>query len=77
MIKNNRFELEIEGKLENLVVISDFIAEVMKQLGADPANIFKVQMAVDEACTNIIKHAYSERKGIIILICELVDISRI
>ena len=72
-MKSNRFELEIEGKLENLSVISDFIAKAMKKFGVDSASIFKVQMAVDEACTNIIQYAYSEQKGVITLICKLID----
>ncbi len=76
-MRSKRFELEIEARLENLSAISNFIARAMKQAGADKADIFKVQMAVDEACTNIIRHAYSEQKGVIILICEFVNDSLI
>ena len=43
----------------------------MEQLGIDQATAFKIQLAVDEACTNITKHAYSEQKGIISLSLEL------
>lgn len=42
----------------------------MKQLGVE-TDVFKVQIAVDEACTNIIKYAYSEQGGCITLTCEL------
>lgn len=47
----------------------------MRQLGVKNAdNIFKVQLAVDEACTNIIRHAYSsEGKGMITIRCGLPD----
>lgn len=72
-MKSNWFELEIESRLESLSVISDFVAETTKQLGVDLPTISRVQLAVDEACTNIIKHAYSEQKGVITLTCELVD----
>lgn len=72
-MRSNRFELEIEGKLENLSVVADFMSEAMKQLGVDLATISRVQMAVDEACTNIIQHAYSGEMGVITLVCELVD----
>ena len=72
-MKSNRFELETKSKLENLLVISDFVAEAMKQLGADSETIFKVQMAVDEACANIIQHACLEQEDIITLTLELVN----
>jgi len=44
----------------------------MSQLGIE-ADVFEVQTAVDEACTNIMKYAYSEQGGIIIITCELQD----
>ena len=56
-MKRTQFELEIDGKLENIPVIADFIATAMRQLGIEEG-IPAVQTAVDEACTNIIKHAY-------------------
>ncbi len=57
-MKNNQLELKVKAKLENLAVISDFITKAMKQLGIEQET-FQVQLAVDEACTNIIQHAYS------------------
>ena len=72
-MKSNRFELEVESKLENLPVIGDFLAEAMNQLDIEPATASRVQLVVDEACTNVIKHAYSEWKGLITLVLELVD----
>lgn len=44
----------------------------MSQLGIE-AGVFEVQTAVDEACTNIIKYAYSEVGGIITITCEMQD----
>lgn len=72
-MKGKRFELEVDSELESLSIISDFIREVMERAGSEARNIFEVQMAVDEACTNIIQYAYPEQKGIITLVCELVD----
>jgi serine/threonine-protein kinase RsbW len=66
------FELEIDANVENLSVIADFIATAMRQIGTEEG-IFEVQTAVDEACTNIIQHAYSGRGGIIAISCELQD----
>jgi anti-sigma regulatory factor (Ser/Thr protein kinase) len=35
--------------------------------------VFEVQTAVDEACTNIIKYAYSGGNGLIEITCEKLD----
>jgi len=72
-MKSNQFALEVESDLKNIPVISDFLADALNGLGADQATVYKVQLAVDEACTNIIKHAYSGQKGPIAIICELVN----
>lgn len=71
-MKGTQFELEIAGKLENLSVIAEFIATAMRQLGIEEG-IFDVQIAVDEACTNIIQYAYAGKGGIIAISCELQD----
>jgi anti-sigma regulatory factor (Ser/Thr protein kinase) len=71
-MKGAQLELEIDGKLENLSVIADFIATVMRQIGTEK-EIFEVQTAVDEACTNIIQHAYSGKGGVIAISCGLQD----
>ena len=72
-MKANRFELEVDGELESLPVISDFVTESTKQLDIDQSTIFNIHLAVDEACTNVIKHAYSGQKGTITVVLELVD----
>lgn len=72
-MKGAQFELEIDGKLENLSVIADFIATTMRQIGMGEEMIFSVQTAADEACTNIIQHAYSGKGGIIAISCQLQD----
>jgi serine/threonine-protein kinase RsbW len=73
LMKGKQFELKVDSKLESLPIINECIAKMMKGIGAGERNIFEVQMAVDEACTNIIKHAYSGEEGPITLICKLVD----
>ncbi|MGC9443314.1 MAG: DUF2254 family protein [Candidatus Methanospirareceae archaeon] len=65
-----RFELEIEGKLENLSKISDFISNSVRALGLYDRKVFDIQMAVDEACANIINHGYREKRGTIALSCR-------
>jgi serine/threonine-protein kinase RsbW len=66
------FELQVESDLRNLEVVGDFIAKTMLALGAkDEKDIFEVKLAVDEACTNIIEHAYSGKSGKITIQCRL------
>ena len=68
----DRFALKIEGKLENLSLIRDFIGDTMRSFGLDNHKIFDVQMAVDEACTNIIEYGYANANevGTIDIACQ-------
>ncbi|KJU87088.1 stage II sporulation protein E [Candidatus Magnetobacterium bavaricum] len=54
------FELTIEGGLENIPAIMNFIAESAKSLELSEDVGFDSQLAVEEACTNIIKYAYDD-----------------
>ena len=72
-MKSNTFEMRVEAELENLSVIGEFVTKVMKQVGADEKSIFEVQLAVDEACANIIQYAYSDEGGTIDIVCRLAD----
>ena len=65
----DRFELEIEGKLENLSLIGEFIGDTMRSFGLDEHKTFEVQLAVDEACTNIIEYGYANERGTIDIVC--------
>jgi serine/threonine-protein kinase RsbW len=63
--------LTIPGRYEYLATIADFIAETGRDAGFDQDTIFHVQMAVDEACSNVIEHAYQgEDQGDITLTCK-------
>jgi serine/threonine-protein kinase RsbW len=50
-------ELTVAGNFENLARISDFIEQAAAGAGLDERSIYAMQMAVDEACTNIIELA--------------------
>jgi len=71
-VLGSRVELEVDASLENIPKIIDFVASWMQDLKLDDI-ILAVETSVDEACTNIIKHAYSGRGGIIAITCELQD----
>jgi serine/threonine-protein kinase RsbW len=54
------------GRYQSLASISEFVLQAARQAGLDSKATYAVQMAVDEACTNIIEHAYGgEGKGTI------------
>lgn len=44
-------------------VITQFVADAAKAANLDEDAIFHCQMAVDEACTNVIEHAYGEENA--------------
>lgn len=51
-------ELSVKSSTDNLSIIRDFIKNTALSLGYSNAVIGNIILAVDEACTNIIKHAY-------------------
>ncbi|MDX1702381.1 MAG: ATP-binding protein [Melioribacteraceae bacterium] len=55
--KNSK-ELRVKSKTDNLSLIRDFISSNALEAGISSEAIDNIMLAVDEACTNIIKHAY-------------------
>lgn len=50
--------LRVEGVLENVSVICDFVVAQAREAGLDDRAIHHCYLAVDEACTNIVEHGY-------------------
>lgn len=46
------------GRFDSLAKISEFVTAAARAAGLDPAAVYQVELAVDEACSNIIDHAY-------------------
>jgi len=55
--------LHISASTEELEVIRTFVADHAREFGFGEAEISDITLCVDEACTNIIKHAYQWKKG--------------
>lgn len=54
------------ARYESLSAIDRFVADAARRVGFDSCTVYQVQLAVDEACSNIIEHAYGgEGKGVI------------
>jgi len=50
--------ITVPATLESLARISDFITDATARVGLDEHTAWQVQLAVDEAATNIIQHSY-------------------
>ncbi|MGA1368415.1 MAG: ATP-binding protein, partial [Blastocatellia bacterium] len=58
---------------ENLVLIRDFVTRIGQQAHLDEQEISNLELAVDEACANVIEHAYgldTRQEVIIQAICD-------
>lgn len=67
----DNFSLIVDSRLERLPDIAEFIQQAAQAYGLNEDQTYDVQMAVDEACTNVIQHAYGGRSdGTIDITCE-------
>lgn len=46
------------GRFDSLAAIADYIKREAESAGLNDTDTYSVQLAVDEACTNIVEHAY-------------------
>jgi len=51
-------QLTIPSRTENLREVRDFVAGLARDVGFEEDIVGMIALAVDEACTNIIKHGY-------------------
>ena len=67
----NNFELTVEASKEQIPVVLKFIEDLMGSFGFTPRKMFEVQLAVEEACTNIALYAYPGGGGPIRISAEV------
>jgi serine/threonine-protein kinase RsbW len=48
----------IESRTDNLLEVREFVLRAAREFGFSEEESSKIVLAVDEACTNVIKHAY-------------------
>jgi serine/threonine-protein kinase RsbW len=53
-----KFTLHVPSSTENLALIREFVTAVGTQAGMTEDEVAKLVLAVDEACANVIEHAY-------------------
>ncbi len=68
---SQRYLLSVSSQVEHLSKIASFVEQAAQASGMNEDQVYDVQMAVDEACTNVIEHAYHGRgDGTIDITCE-------
>jgi serine/threonine-protein kinase RsbW len=56
------FSLHVPSSTENLAMIRDFVSNIGARAGLDDAQVLRLALAVDEACANVIEHAYGSEQ---------------
>ncbi|MBE0409598.1 MAG: ATP-binding protein [Anaerolineales bacterium] len=64
--------ITIPGHFSGLEKIREFVGKIAQKAGMNESDIYAIQLAVDEACSNIIEHAYGgEGLGAIECTCSI------
>ena len=53
-----KFCLQVPSSTRNLAMIREFVVKVAEQSGLSESDRGHLELAVDEACSNVIEHAY-------------------
>lgn len=56
----NKYHLKLPSQSENLSIVRELVAKVASKVGFNKDDVSKIELAVDEACANVIKHAYGK-----------------
>jgi serine/threonine-protein kinase RsbW len=68
------YKATFPGRFKSLAEISEFVSRAINEIGFDETTAYTILVAVDEACTNIIEHAYGgEGQGDIQCSCEATE----
>ena len=78
MVKNlpkvkSQYNLKIPSKTDNLELIREFVSNVATKAGFSEEDVNKIELAVDEACSNVIKHVYKKNEKLPIDIAIKID----
>jgi anti-sigma regulatory factor (Ser/Thr protein kinase) len=67
-------KLRLRAVLENVPVATQCVAAIARAAGLEDHVLYQIQLAVDEACANIVEHAYRDlEEGDMELVCSLGD----
>ena len=60
-----RFNLRVAAEERHLVEIRDFVQDAGEKLLIPQKTLVQTKLAVDEACTNVVRHGYKGASGFI------------
>jgi len=67
-------EFTIPGRRDRIIDACQFVLAGARKVGFDEDELFRIELACDEACTNVIEHAYGgENQGTIRITWEFAD----
>lgn len=69
----NTFTLDVPSTTQNLALIREFVTRVAAQAGMSEVEVGQLELAVDEACANVIEHAYGDDKTKQVMIRAVFD----
>jgi serine/threonine-protein kinase RsbW len=52
------YSLKLPSQTDNLELIRNFVSAVARKVGFKDDDVSKIELSVDEACTNVIEHAH-------------------
>jgi len=59
----SKVEVVTPGRGDYLAYIRLVVADLARQVGFHEDEVAKIEMAVDEACSNVVEHAYAEKRA--------------
>lgn len=65
--------LTLLADIHQLASIREFVAQAGRDLGMDESALYHLTLAVDEACSNTIRHGYDGQVGKIVITVEPVE----
>ena len=57
-----KFTLQVPSSTENLALIREFVSSAARQAGFDEKEVGRLELAVDEACANVIETRLRTRR---------------
>lgn len=58
-----KFSLTVDSDVNELGAVAEFVERAARACGLNDDQLYDVQMAIDEAVTNVIEHAYRRSRG--------------